>query len=107
MSHTDKTRPLHVKMWDSSSNINKQARHDHRFGECDLPDSFAESEANWGAGEPVTGCTWEFAYTGVHVCCCAVCHGGGWVRAEIRSERRKARMACRDAVKAANAGLLE
>jgi hypothetical protein len=57
--------------------------HDHSDGVCDLP---KEIDDTWG-WPPHPHCRHEFVYTGVHVCCCAMCHGDfSW---DIRPGKRQ------------------
>ncbi|QSM02388.1 hypothetical protein PROPHIGD86-1_127 [Mycobacterium phage prophi86-1] len=57
--------------------------HDHRMGQCDLPGQIVGD--SWHA----TRCRYLFAYTGVHTCCCWMCHGPD-ERRKDRSERKRA-----------------
>lgn len=101
MSDTDKTRPLHVQMWDEDSKIRKVAVHDHRFSECDLPENLEEYEAQmsahrfYGDGR----CVWRFEYNGIGVCACSACHAP---EAPSKAERRKMREKAHDWVRLAN-----
>lgn len=69
--------------------------------QCDLP----ALDADWSIGRVgrvgrAGSCYWEFAYTGVNVCCCWMCH---WHR---RTEQRRAavRTELRAAAREWNAG---
>lgn len=50
---------------------------------CDLPTRTQS--------EPRTSCYWTFAFTGIYVCSCAMCHGGPSNRADRRRDRHRAR----------------
>ena len=98
MAHTDKTKPLKVRLWHDA--LVRVAEHDHRDGVCDLPTTLPEFLAQrWGGG----ACAWEHLWTGVGVCRCELCAASTWVRAAQRGERQRARVALREQVKEWNA----
>lgn len=69
VSRTHKTKPFWVKM--KQGHLATAEHHDHRDGVCDLPE---EIDARWYMRSQTT-CHYEFAFTGIHTCCCALCHG--------------------------------
>jgi hypothetical protein len=85
MSRTDKTVPFRVQQWVDPAR--RQAVHDHRVGECDLPTDIR------GHLEARTRCSWrsEWTYWGAALCPCELCHSGKWCRAENRRDRRASR----------------
>lgn len=94
MAHTDKTKPLQVRIWHRV--LVPVAQHHHEDGVCDLPATLLELLAQrWDGG----ACTWDFAWTGVGVCSCRICTGGYWHRADNRRDRRRTRRNLRDRLK--------
>jgi hypothetical protein len=91
MSKTDKTAPFWVKL--KRHDLKTVAEHDHRDGVCNLPDE--PGEVLYGPGHE-HDCRWEFAYTGIHICCCAMCHGDWWGVPPGRRQRLEGKKACRD-----------
>lgn len=99
MSRTDKDRPLDVKMWDFYDRIHKQAHHDHSVSVCDLPENYEEhinQVRRWYGSK----CYWDFDYTGIHICCCWMCHRSD----EDLNKRNNVRMELRAYQKLFNAG---
>ena len=90
MAHTDKTKPLDVRIWHQA--LERVAVHDHRNGICDLPTTLAAFLAQPGGGG---ACTWDFLETGIGVCPCGSCTGGYWHGADTRSERQRVRHSLR------------
>ncbi|SKM19290.1 Uncharacterised protein [Mycobacteroides abscessus subsp. massiliense] len=81
MSRTHKTKPFWVKL--RQGHLAAEEFHDHRVGPCDLPGQIV------GDSWHTTRCRYLFAYTGVHTCCCWMCHGPD-ERRKDRVERRRA-----------------
>ncbi|MFC4782887.1 hypothetical protein ACT8ZV_00300 [Nocardioides sp. MAHUQ-72] len=94
MAHTDKTKPLKVRIWHDA--LVRVELHDHRDGQCDLPTSLGDLIAQ--AWDP-TSCTWDHLWTGIGVCPCGWCTGAHWRRAENRRERQRVRASLREAKK--------
>ncbi|RYP86842.1 hypothetical protein EKO23_07650 [Nocardioides guangzhouensis] len=92
MSRTEKTSPYLVKLWDGT--LRRVAEHDHRFGDCDLPQTLAEHRARCNSR-----CRWELRYDGTHICCCQLCRAQTWVRNDLRGERNRARIRLGEALK--------
>ena len=61
MAHTDKTKPLRVRLWHGA--LVRIEEHDHRTGVCDLPATLGELLAQ--PADTRTSCTWEVLLTGV------------------------------------------
>lgn len=89
MSRTDAHTPYRVRV--ARREVAVRAVHRCGGGVCDLP----ALDPNWSTGR-IGCCYWEFAYTGVSVCSCWMCH---WrsrpevrratVRAELRGMARE------------------
>lgn len=77
MSRTDKTDPYWVRVRDGRSHT--EPLHDHRFGECDLPDT-PEVTTD-------TRCRWVWSYVGNRDCGCRLCTA----HHERRTARRRSR----------------
>lgn len=70
MSKTIKTRPLWVRMADSTDKaVGAVAVHNHIGRDCDLPDRTYRGISQ----QNHYGCHYEFAYNGVNVCGCKMC----------------------------------
>ena len=92
MSKTDKTDPFWVKLM--RGDLASEEVHDHRDGVCDMP---SDADAYHWAAWQRPRCYRSFVYTGVHVCCCAMCHGnGGWDVRPGKRQRLDGKRACRD-----------
>lgn len=87
MSHTDKTRPFWVKLGDSPGNY--VPKHDHRHGDCDLPEF---SRDYWRRD---TRCTWTWTSEWINSpdarCDCKLCRGSIGRRVDNRKARYSAR----------------
>jgi len=99
MAHTDKTKPLRVRLWHGA--LVRIEEHDHRTGVCDLPATLGELLAQ--PADTRTSCTWEVLLTGVGVCPCGSCTGAHWHRADNRRERQRTKGSLRNQIKAWNA----
>lgn len=99
MSDTKKTDPFLIKLWNGA--LHRAAVHDHRFGECDLPQAVDEHLAQLSAGwSRLDGrCRWEFQFTGVRTCCCGLCRPRACGRRERKSARRRTAIGLGEAVK--------
>lgn len=86
MSKTDKTRPWWVRMAEAPG-VTCVPVHDHRFGNCTLPDEITADNAS--TSDRTSGCYWRGA--GYHVLGCnsAGC-GREWNQLR-REERRRSR----------------
>lgn len=86
MSHTDKTRPYRVRIWDRTD-LTAVEYHDHCDGVCTLPATLDEDRnLPWSRGH----CRLEFTYTGTNICSCQWCSGRGrWARWERRATRHR------------------
>jgi len=92
MSKTDKTAPFWVKLM--RGDLETEELHDHTDGPCDLPDRTMKDA--WTRPHK-TRCYRVFVYSGVHVCCCRMCHGDyGFDIPPSRRQRINSRRACRD-----------
>lgn len=93
MSKTDKTKPFHIKL--AHGDLAWREYHDHADGLCDL--TGAEDLDSYGL---VSGagrrCYRAFVYTGIHVCCCAMCHGDWWSVRPGKRQRLVGKKVCRD-----------
>lgn len=87
MSRTDKTAPYDVKMlW-----IPRE-KHDHRFGECNLPDAPSPEREPWSVR--YANCYWDTNwYDPIYRCGCGMC--GYDNRRAARASRLKAKAAIR------------
>lgn len=82
MSRTDAHTPYRVRV--ARRELAVHAVHRCAGRECDLPDLVAD----WSLGR-VGRCYWEFAYSGINVCSCWMCHWRS--RPEHRRSSRGAR----------------
>ncbi|GAA1482489.1 hypothetical protein GCM10009624_29290 [Gordonia sinesedis] len=82
MSRTDAHTPYRVRV--ARRELAVHAVHRCAGRECDLPDLVAD----WSIGR-VGRCYWEFAYSGINVCSCWMCHWRS--RPEPRRSSRGAR----------------
>ncbi|GAA4195542.1 hypothetical protein GCM10022219_20770 [Microbacterium oryzae] len=98
MSRTDAHVPIHIRI--ARGDLAATAHHDHASGECDLPPRHDVAH-DW---RPVTRCQWRFAFTGIYVCSCEMCHEGRAHRAERRRSRHTATSDARLAVRRWNTG---
>ncbi|WP_396913362.1 hypothetical protein [Mycolicibacterium sp.] len=93
MSKTDKTKPFWVKLMHGDLEV--EELHDHCDGPCDLPSP--EVPDGYWHGPIATKCRRVFVYTGVHVCCCKLCHGDYvWDIRPGKRQRIQSRRMCRD-----------
>ena len=89
MSRTYKTDPLRVKLSKPEcSKLKVIEDHDHRFGECDLPENPLH--------EGYTRCTWEYDWNGIHLCCCKLCSGKAYEKSPNKRERNKGKSYARN-----------
>ncbi|MFC4854265.1 hypothetical protein [Actinophytocola glycyrrhizae] len=86
MSKTDKTRPRWVRIADTPG-VTGVAVHDHRFGDCTLPDEITADSTS--ASHRTSGCHWHGAGYHQTGCGSAGC-GREWSRFR-REERRRDR----------------
>jgi hypothetical protein len=92
MSRTDAHAPVLVSI--ARGDLAAHAHHDHRNGDCDLPD-----RAGLAAGRHVyawtksSRCRWVFHYTGTNVCACNLCSSRDERRADLRKDRQTTRRA--------------
>lgn len=91
MSRSFKTRPWWVKLAEHPG-ATCRAEHDHRFGDCDLPESPGQGvhgqRCRWGP----TSRTLDGPGSG---CPCEMCHGGWFNRQMNRRDRHDARRSLR------------
>ncbi|SHR63612.1 Uncharacterised protein [Mycobacteroides abscessus subsp. massiliense] len=89
MSRTDAHAPFHVRAARREATVVPVHRCAGR--ECDLP----ELDPGWSIGR-IGCCYWEFAYTGVSVCSCWMCHWHRRREARRAAVRTELRGAARD-----------
>lgn len=97
MSKTDKTKPFWVKL--AHGDLAWEESHDHADGPCDL--TGPEDLDSYGLVAALgRRCHRRFVYTGIHVCCCAMCHGDfSWDVRPGKRQRLDGKKACRDWVR--------
>lgn len=78
MSRTDKTAPWWVRAEDAGL----REHHDHRNGECTLPE-----EPCYGRAWPRESCYWEVANWTDMACGCSMCSPGRWRTKRTKRER--------------------
>jgi hypothetical protein len=93
MSKTDKTKPFWVKLMHGDLAVEES--HDHSDGPCDLPGPDVAESYGWWPSQ--ARCRRSFVYTGIHTCCCSLCHSSGGSETRPQKKRRmEGRRACRD-----------
>jgi hypothetical protein len=95
MSRTDAHTPFAVRI--ARGEIGAHEEHDHRSGDCDLPERDA-------CRSITTRCTWTWSWTGVAICACELCHAGVWRRRQNRHGRHSNRVEISAARKVWNGG---
>lgn len=93
MSHTYKTNPYLVKLSNPEKHrvILKEV-HDHRFGECNLPEN-PLNQTSW------RGCYYTWSWNGRNSFCgCHLCTDYEYRIIHNRSERRKSKSRCKQFV---------
>lgn len=91
MSRTHKTKPFWVKL--KQGHLKSVEIHHHHDGVCDMPSEEEACRKDWMAfGRQ---CHRSFVYTGIHTCCCSMCHrDGGWF--PKKRERLAHKRECRE-----------
>lgn len=92
MSRTDKTKPFWVKLM--HGDLEWVERHDHSDGPCDLTGPEDADSYGWVVAD--RRCWRTFVYTGIHVCCCSLCHGEVWANRPGKRQRLESRRMCRE-----------
>ena len=82
MSRTDKTAPFWVKLM--RGDLASQEFHNHADGVCDLPPVDHATAWDWSAST----CHRSFVYTGIHTCCCKLCHSSDEYMTRPQKRRR-------------------
>jgi hypothetical protein len=85
MSRTDNHRPY----WLRAEDAGPVECHDHRFGECDLPEERSVWHGNWNERP---NCYWEAsksAWYSALACSCSMCSPEGWDRTKSERAWRK------------------
>lgn len=85
MSKTWKTRPLKVRMGDKNDHgVDISEHHDHRHGECDLPDSHLDDDTGHK-------CFYTYEYNGHGLHSCSLCTDKDGRKANRKRERSNIR----------------
>lgn len=93
MSKTFKTDPLDVQMAGKNPKMSSEEVHDHRNGECDLPNIQDHVHERFS-----TRCHWVYRYEGRNFSCgCSMCTRSFYRKEDRRRDRHIAKTALRKA----------
>lgn len=97
MSKTRKTRPLLIRMSDQYDNgAGVTEKHNHKAGECDLPETVIEQFQGDARRNLDTNCYYAFRYTGHKICPCGMCSGKFYRKRPGKEARQAAKKAIKE-----------